>query len=63
MSLVNLLLQGSKRAGAYLNTGQPLSDGREALLSCDVIHHKHSVGLAEELFGDASIPAGGAGSQ
>ena len=46
---------------SYLYTCQPLSDGCEALLGCDVIHHNHTVGLAKELLGDASIPVGGGG--
>lgn len=42
----------------HLYTRQPLSDSCEALLSCDVIHHNHTISLAKELFGDASISAG-----
>lgn len=43
----------------HLNAGEPLPDGGEALLSCDVVHHNHAVGLAKKLLGDASIPAAG----
>lgn len=44
---------------SYLYTCQPLPDSREALLGCDVIQHNHTVSLAKELFGDASISAEG----
>lgn len=43
----------------HLNAGEPLPDGGEALLSCDVVHHNHAIGLAKKLLGDASIPAAG----
>lgn len=41
-----------------LDARQPLPDGCEALLGSDVIHDDHTVGLAEELLGDAPVPAG-----
>lgn len=40
-----------------LDVSEPGFDGPEALLHRDVVHHHHAVRLAEELLGDAAVPA------
>lgn len=44
-------------ASSHLDAGEPLSDGGEALLSRDVVHHNYAIDFAKKLFGDASISA------
>ena len=53
---------GSNKHGPHLHTGQPLPHAGESELRRDVVHNHHAVGLAEELLGDAAVPAGGGGA-
>lgn len=40
-----------------LDVGEPGFHSLEALLHGDIIHHHHTICFAEELLGDAAVPA------
>lgn len=49
----------SRKVAAHLHAAQPLPDGQEGLLGCEVIHNNHAVGLPEELLSYTAISAMG----